>query len=1856
MNFTPSFSTLNSSPMRNLLVSAVSRLVHLPLRMFSGHGRFVALATGLMLTLAQWGSAATVVNPEPAKVPGGGRTTCERSPGDSGSASSSIHWHANLGQSRWNRGTDNLGLFRVPAVEGSKGSMAGKVPRSFSAVSDQQYGGTLMGNRHQFEVFLSSANITAALATPAILEWYEGSDAQLIKSGAVLRQVLTDDCLTDIQPLAGGEGWRLRVWSREMITLSGSPVYDLPTENPMADITFSNPDHPADDGRLVIKTVQEFGASGTRTIVERFTQTSSPDRMVVETWQNAADAGSLLKKETLDYSDRGSKVWDYTLVRTVEEADLGADGTVGATLHLVGKTQEVYKDFSANGGSGLTGGQRLTSLTEGYGAGAPRTTTYTYYDMPSNPYKHGRLKSVERADGSWEYHEYSDSQGTPVATETIYRSWNDVTLADRANALKESYEIEPLKVTVIRSVGAIQIGKEEWVTETQGDGSLERTDRRWDGSAYHKEVSAYYPESGSATSAGRIKWRELPDGTAETWAYGGDLDALTVTHLRGAGSRAGVTDGLKTEEIINRTGYAYWHAETDVSSAGDVLLTRWVGSGFDNSRRPTRFDYYKDSTTSGASADYRIAQYACCGLEMERSRDGSVRTYSRDALKRVYSVVSESYAGDATPVTTATSHTGLFTETSRGGLLVSKTERHLNGETLNSWSPDADGDSTAELTSYAYALQANGTYQRTETDPKGGTVITNTYRDGRNKSVSGTAASAAYYIYATHALNGGGTTTQAIRGGSAGTEWTTGYVDQLGRTIRTTWPDGAVATVGYNGPSAAAGSAGKMAWSKDADEIAAAGTGSYIQYGYNAKGESSTVTEHLADSQTRTTVTATTAETSVTLNGQTFGPAHKTTTGVNSVTVSESWSAVDGRASGSKSFGQVSVSVSTLPSAGAWTVTGKGPDGQTSVQSYSDGRLEETQFFDNQNTPVLIASTSQAYDAIDRLLSTTDSRTGTTSYTMNGSGVIVAAGTAGAVAAYTAAGNLLGMRDPGGRITSFVYDALGRVTRTKLPDDSETHTTYTLRGEVEASWGSQTYPTFRTYDEQGRMKTLRTKPTIVSDVPTNSGGSLTTSNYSTTRGWLDNKRDDDGKGADYTYTAAGRLKTRTWARTGTDSNRVKTTYGYDQGMLETVNYANDPASTPNLVYTYDAFGRIDQVTRGGVPHADYGYDPDDLVLLTERLNIETIDRTLTRTYQDGTGDTVNLRPNGYSFGEGATVWTFDNAGRPSTISSPVVNSGESGTDTWTYGYRYDVAGSDHLGVFTGGTESLTLFSIDGPEIETLLEYDETRAALLSRTNGYDSGTLSKFAYTVNPLGQRDDVTPTGDAFSTTTKLSWTYNTRGELVTADRVSSTSFDRSYSYDGIGNRLTSSDQTAATTSYYSDAGTTPGATGLNQYARVTYPGSVSIGPDHDDDGNMKEGPVPGANGLNPGVALPTDADLTWDAENRLVEIVVGLVKVSYEYDYLGRRMLRDDQTTVTRYLYDGWNCIAEYTEETDEEEVTYTHQRSYVWGLDLSQSPQGAGGVGGLLSIVEAGATTRYYPAYDGNGNVSEYVNESGTEVAHFEYDPFGNLTETSYADDFNSLSFTYKFSTKPQDSVTGLYYYGYRYYDPVTGRWPSRDPIEEAGGMNLYGFVGNDGVNRIDRLGLFDLADTIWRFYRSRLFGGGLSNLPTTLILDDNWLYELEPDTRGDRLDAYQKHLFSQIAAGKVNFDKWETIVIDPVIDAVAEYGIVFAVPRKKPFSISNLPTDDIGFWLNRPGKFTFGGSYEACVSRAGNVTVKNISTHWTWHDRIDANPHRDEGITQWLIENFHAVFESLNSAPFDVEINFRENFHSGYTIP
>src|SRR5713226_2017670 len=110
----------------------------------------------------------------------------------------------------------------------------------------------------------------------------------------------------------------------------------------------------------------------------------------------------------------------------------------------------------------------------------------------------------------------------------------------------------------------------------------------------------------------------------------------------------------------------------------------------------------------------------------------------------------------------------------------------------------------------------------------------------------------------------------------------------------------------------------------------------------------------------------------------------------------------------------------------------------------------------------------------------------------------------------------------------------------------------------------------------------------------------------------------------------------------------------------------------------------------------------------------------------------------------------------------------------------------------------------------------------------------------------------------------------------------------------------------------------------------------------------------------------------------------------------------------------------------------------------------GVGGLLMLVEhgsGGATTNHFAAYDGNGNVVGLIKSDTTLSARYEYNPF-------------------RWSTKFADEESGLINYGNRYYSPLLGRWISRDPSEEGGGVNLYAFILNGVPNSFDPDGKAD----------------------------------------------------------------------------------------------------------------------------------------------------------------------------------------------
>ena len=314
-------------------------------------------------------------------------------------------------------------------------------------------------------------------------------------------------------------------------------------------------------------------------------------------------------------------------------------------------------------------------------------------------------------------------------------------------------------------------------------------------------------------------------------------------------------------------------------------------------------------------------------------------------------------------------------------------------------------------------------------------------------------------------------------------------------------------------------------------------------------------------------------------------------------------------------------------------------------------------------------------------------------------------------------------------------------------------------------------------------------------------------------------------------------------------------------------------------------------------------------------------------------------------------------------------------------------------------------------------------------NTFDGNPVSAFAYVYDAAGRRTQrvdgrANPPDEPLAVTNTFA--YNQRSELISAVMPATLPAGDTnlyaYAYDPIGNRQWTS--VNEVTNLYQ-------ANELNQYTNIN---EGAVEPVYDADGNMTS---------------YGSWQFTWDAENRLVRVaphylITGSRIYEYGYDYMSRRVKKTAKRytmpmstwTMRTFDYDGWNLIRERVEFDG---AVSTNQ--YVWGLDLSQTLQGAGGVGGLLMVVKGRANPPgepLFPSCDANGNISEYVDGGGSVVAQYEYDAFGNEISRSGAE---AQSIPFRFSTKYFDDETSLYYYGYRYYSPTLGRWINRDPLVE-----------------------------------------------------------------------------------------------------------------------------------------------------------------------------------------------------------------------
>lgn len=424
------------------------------------------------------------------------------------------------------------------------------------------------------------------------------------------------------------------------------------------------------------------------------------------------------------------------------------------------------------------------------------------------------------------------------------------------------------------------------------------------------------------------------------------------------------------------------------------------------------------------------------------------------------------------------------------------------------------------------------------------------------------------------------------------------------------------------------------------------------------------------------------------------------------------------------------------------------------------------------------------------------------------------------------------------------------------------------------------------------------------------------------------------------------------------------------------------------------------------------------------------------------------RPTGIALGADYQVaYAYDDVGRFAAITSAV------NAVTAAVKYAY-LAQSDLLAGWTVGA---------APGVSNLIvrrSYEPRRDLVATVQVANATGTLARFVYVNDPLGRRVSRNDARTDGATVSNM-FGYDIRSELEAA--VMGTN-QFGYQYDAIGNR-----QVAVA----NDQAVQYEANALNQYASILPAAGT---PAYDADGNM----------TSDGTFI-----YSWDAENRLVEVRPAATNAGSKltqslYDYQGRRVgkrlftwgtFAGDENwhwTESRYFtYDGWNPIDERMPARPTTMVPYIPASSTfllglggqtaassIWGLDLSGSLQGAGGVGGLLCHVRGGRPL--FSFCDANGNMTGMVDTNGIAVAQYDYDPFGNLLAQS-GDQADANPF--RFSSKPWDEETGLYYYGYRFYSPSLGRWIIRDPIEEQGGISLYGFVENSSISRIDTLGLW-----------------------------------------------------------------------------------------------------------------------------------------------------------------------------------------------
>lgn len=514
----------------------------------------------------------------------------------------------------------------------------------------------------------------------------------------------------------------------------------------------------------------------------------------------------------------------------------------------------------------------------------------------------------------------------------------------------------------------------------------------------------------------------------------------------------------------------------------------------------------------------------------------------------------------------------------------------------------------------------------------------------------------------------------------------------------------------------------------------------------------------------------------------------------------------------------------------------------------------------------------------------------------------------------------------------------------------------------------------------------------------------------------------------YQYDALSRLTSVLSAGTYT------TSYGYNSNSnLTTVTDANGNST----IYKYDDKGRVYQAISPDTGTTTYSYDPaGNMISKTDAKGVtisyvyDALNRLTNINFPSDTG--IAYTYDSCVNGKGRLCSMTDASGATAYEYTP---KGQTKKETKTIDsvqyvtqYTYDQNGnlktmtypSGRVIAYTISNDKVTAVLNNAANLATninykpfggisLLTYGNGIAGSISYDNQYrvtaiTAGTVMNLSYPT--YDANGNITVINNVLDATKNKSFSYDALDRLSTAT-ASGIWGSLSWTYDGVGNRL------AENSTVYSYA---PGSNKLSGVGGSSY--------SFDNDGNTT------SDGTR---------EYTYNQNQRLIQAVNGATTANYMYNGNGQRVKKVVNGTTTVFHYDQRGQLI--AESNGAGSIT----AEYVY---LNSKP---------LAKIEG--TNVYYYHNDHLATPQKLTDSTGTVVWAADYKPFGEATIT-----VSTITNNLRFPGQYFDAETGLNYNFFRDYNPVIGKYISKDPIGLAGGINLYAYVGNNPVNFRDPYGL------------------------------------------------------------------------------------------------------------------------------------------------------------------------------------------------